>query len=99
MNLLMVQSGIGTNIIFTQILLKLSKLRFITDSCLLFSDPKQKLQAALDCRSLLHASLTSLEAAQLALPHVELKYMSHRQVLAVNHCNTYLITDIANAAR
>ncbi|XP_064541952.1 uncharacterized protein synr [Drosophila montana] len=62
-------------------------------------DPKQKLQAALDCRSLLHASLTSLEAAQLALPHVELKYMSHRQVLAVNHCNTYLITDIANAAR
>ncbi|KAH8402930.1 hypothetical protein KR222_000470, partial [Zaprionus bogoriensis] len=62
-------------------------------------DPKQKLQAALDCRSLLHASLTSLDAAQLALPHVELKYMSHRQVLAVNHCNTYLITDIANAAR
>ncbi|EDV98938.1 GH13328 [Drosophila grimshawi] len=62
-------------------------------------DPKQKLQSALDCRSLLHASLTSLEAAQLSLPHVELKYMSHRQVLAVNHCNTYLITDIANAAR
>ncbi|XP_017858514.1 PREDICTED: uncharacterized protein LOC108610747 [Drosophila arizonae] len=62
-------------------------------------DPKQKLQVALDCRSLLHASLTSLEAAQLALPHVELKYMSNRQVLAVNHCNTYLITDIANAAR
>ncbi|XP_034097894.1 uncharacterized protein LOC117563607 isoform X1 [Drosophila albomicans] len=62
-------------------------------------DPKQKLQAALDCRSLLHASLTSLEAAQLALPHVELRYMSHRQVLAVNHCNTYLITDISNAAR
>ncbi|XP_039502352.1 uncharacterized protein LOC120458681 [Drosophila santomea] len=62
-------------------------------------DPKQKLQWALDCRSLLHASAISLEAAQLALPHVELKYMSHRQVLAVKHCNTYLITDIANKAR
>ncbi|XP_017043662.1 uncharacterized protein LOC108089779 [Drosophila ficusphila] len=62
-------------------------------------DPKQKLQWALDCRSLLHASMISLEAAQLALPHVELKYMSHRQVLAVKHCNTYLITDIANKAR
>ncbi|EDW88424.1 uncharacterized protein LOC6527624 isoform X2 [Drosophila yakuba] len=62
-------------------------------------DPKQKLQWALDCRSLLHASTISLEAAQLALPHVELKYMSHRQVLAVKHCNTYLITDIANKAR
>ncbi|BFF96160.1 uncharacterized protein DMAD_13413 [Drosophila madeirensis] len=62
-------------------------------------DPKQKLQWALDCRSLLHASMISLEAAQLALPHVELKYMSHRQVLAVKHCNSYLITDIANKAR
>ncbi|KAH8248754.1 hypothetical protein KR032_002952 [Drosophila birchii] len=62
-------------------------------------DPKQKLQWALDCRSLLHASMISLEAAQLALPHVELKYLSHRQVLAVKHCNTYLITDIANKAR
>ncbi|XP_041632047.1 uncharacterized protein synr [Drosophila kikkawai] len=62
-------------------------------------DPKQKLQWALDCRSLLHASMVSLEAAQLALPHVELKYLSHRQVLAVKHCNTYLITDIANKAR
>ncbi|XP_037709151.1 uncharacterized protein LOC119546732 isoform X1 [Drosophila subpulchrella] len=62
-------------------------------------DPKQKLQWALDCRSLLHASMVSLEAAHMALPHVELKYMSHRQVLAVKHCNTYLITDIANKAR
>ncbi|XP_017095755.2 uncharacterized protein synr [Drosophila bipectinata] len=62
-------------------------------------DPKQKLQWALDSRSLLHASMVSLDAAQLALPHVELKYMSHRQVLAVKHCNTYLITDIANKAR
>ncbi|XP_022226720.2 uncharacterized protein LOC111076957 [Drosophila obscura] len=62
-------------------------------------DPRQKMQWALDCRSLLHASMISLEAAQLALPHVELKYMSHRQVLAVKHCNTYLITDIANKAR
>ncbi|XP_020805998.1 uncharacterized protein LOC110182313 [Drosophila serrata] len=62
-------------------------------------DPKQKLQWALDCRSLLHASMISLEAAQLSLPHVELKYLSHRQVLAVKHCNTYLITDIANKAR
>ncbi|EDW77600.2 uncharacterized protein Dwil_GK24472 [Drosophila willistoni] len=62
-------------------------------------DPKQKLQYALDCRSLLHASMISLEAAQLALPHVELKYMSHRQVLAVKHCNVYLITDIANKQR
>lgn len=72
---------------------------FLAFAHLFCSDPKQKLQAALDCRSLFHASLTSLDAAQLALPHVELKYMSHRQVLAVNHCNTYLITDIANAAR
>ncbi|XP_068141629.1 uncharacterized protein synr [Drosophila tropicalis] len=62
-------------------------------------DPKQKLQFALDCRSLLHASMISLEAAQLALPHVELKFMSHRQVLAVKHCNIYLITDIANKQR
>ncbi|KAI8043372.1 uncharacterized protein LOC128262981 [Drosophila gunungcola] len=62
-------------------------------------DPKQKLQWALDSRSLLHASMISLEAAQLALPHVELKYISHRQVVAVKHCNTYLITDIANKAR
>ncbi|KAH8327826.1 hypothetical protein KR067_000825 [Drosophila pandora] len=62
-------------------------------------DPKQKLQWALDSRSLLHASMVSLDAAQLALPHVELKYMTHRQVLAVKHCNTYLITDIANKAR
>ncbi|KAH8412993.1 hypothetical protein KR009_007335 [Drosophila setifemur] len=62
-------------------------------------DPKQKLQWALDSRSLLHASMVSLEAAQLSLPHLELKYMSHRQVLAVKHCNTYLITDIANKAR
>uniref|UniRef100_A0A6P4EHV9 Uncharacterized protein LOC108043533 isoform X1 n=1 Tax=Drosophila rhopaloa TaxID=1041015 RepID=A0A6P4EHV9_DRORH len=62
-------------------------------------DPKQKLQWSLDCRSLLHASMISLEAAQLALPHVELKYISHRQVVAVKHCNTYLITDIANKAR
>ncbi|KAH8297978.1 hypothetical protein KR018_003455 [Drosophila ironensis] len=62
-------------------------------------DPKQKLQWALDCRSLLHASMVSLDAAHLALPHVELKYISHRQVLAVKHCNTYLITDIANKAR
>jgi len=43
--------------------------------------------------------MVSLEAAHMALPHVELKYMSHRQVLAVKHCNTYLITDIANKAR
>ncbi|XP_030383123.1 uncharacterized protein LOC115630629 [Scaptodrosophila lebanonensis] len=62
-------------------------------------DPQYKLQAALECRSLFHASLISLECAQMALPHVELKYMSNRQILAVAHCNTYLITDIANSAR
>lgn len=76
-----------------------TRLVALSDVFFLSRDPKQKLQWALDCRSLLHASMISLEAAQLALPHVELKYLSHRQVLAVKHCNTYLITDIANKAR
>ena len=53
----------------------------------------------MQCRNTLQASLISLEAAQMALPHVELKYVSNRQLLAVNHCNTYIITDIATKAR
>lgn len=40
-----------------------------------------------------------MECAQLSLPHVEIKYISNRQILAVKHCNTYIITDISNVAR
>ncbi|XP_037958695.1 uncharacterized protein LOC119688115 [Teleopsis dalmanni] len=62
-------------------------------------NPKDKIQAALECRNTLQASLISLECAQLSLPHVEIKYVSNRQILAVKHCNVYIITDIANLAR
>ncbi|XP_029409275.2 uncharacterized protein LOC105233301 isoform X1 [Bactrocera dorsalis] len=62
-------------------------------------DPKHKIQLALECRAALQAALISVECAQLALPHVEIKHISNRQLLAVKHCNTYMITDIANLAR
>ncbi|XP_054744673.1 uncharacterized protein LOC129249074 [Anastrepha obliqua] len=62
-------------------------------------DPKLKVQLALECRTSLQASLISVECAQLALPHVEIKHISNRQLLAVKHCNTYMITDIANLSR
>ncbi|KAI8125009.1 hypothetical protein CVS40_4792 [Lucilia cuprina] len=62
-------------------------------------NPKEKLETALSCRKDLQASLVSLECAQLSLPHVEIKYISNRQILAVKHCNTYMITDISNIAR
>ncbi|XP_037811207.1 uncharacterized protein LOC119603290 [Lucilia sericata] len=62
-------------------------------------NPKEKLEMALSCRKDLQASLVSLECAQLSLPHVEIKYISNRQILAVKHCNTYMITDISNIAR
>nr|XP_014089593.2 uncharacterized protein LOC106617117 [Bactrocera oleae] len=62
-------------------------------------DPKHKIQLALECRTALQAALISVECAQLALPHVEIKHISNRQLLAVKHCNTYMITDIANLAR
>ncbi|XP_075152129.1 BH3-only protein sayonara [Haematobia irritans] len=62
-------------------------------------NPKDKIEKALVCRKDLQASLVSLECAQLSLPHVEIKYTSNRQILAVKHCNTYMITDIANLAR
>ncbi|XP_061386044.1 uncharacterized protein LOC133320967 [Musca vetustissima] len=62
-------------------------------------NPKDKIETALACRKDLQASLVSLECAQLSLPHVEIKYTSNRQILAVKHCNTYMITDIANVAR
>ncbi|XP_013103027.1 uncharacterized protein LOC106084098 [Stomoxys calcitrans] len=62
-------------------------------------NPKEKIETALACRKDLQASLVSLECAQLSLPHVEIKYTSNRQILAVKHCNTYMITDIANMAR
>ncbi|CAD6999314.1 unnamed protein product [Ceratitis capitata] len=62
-------------------------------------DPKIKIQLALECRTALQASLISVECAQLALPHVEIKHVSNRQLLAVKHCSTYMITDIANMSR
>ncbi|XP_067624362.1 uncharacterized protein synr [Eurosta solidaginis] len=62
-------------------------------------EPKLKIQLALECRTAIQASLISVECAQLALPHVELKHISNRQLLAVKHCNTYMITDIANILR
>lgn len=64
-----------------------------------FSNPKEKLEIALSCRKDLQASLVSLECAQLSLPHVEIKFTSNRQIVAVKHCSTYMVTDIANLAR
>lgn len=64
-----------------------------------FSNPKEKLETALACRKDLQASLISLECAQFSLPHVEIKNISNRQILAVKHCNTYMVTDVANLAR
>ncbi|KAM7352420.1 BH3-only protein sayonara isoform 2-T2 [Cochliomyia hominivorax] len=62
-------------------------------------NPKEKLETALSCRKDLQASLVSMECAQLSLPNVEIKFISNRQILAVKHCNTYMVTDISNLAR
>lgn len=64
-----------------------------------YRNPKEKLETALSCRKDLQASLVSLECAQLSLPHMEIKYISNRQILAVKHCNTYMVTDVSNLAR
>lgn len=48
---------------------------------------------------MIQASLISLECAQLAIPHIEIKHLSNRQILAVKHANTYLVTDVADKNR
>ncbi|XP_055920608.1 uncharacterized protein LOC129952175 [Eupeodes corollae] len=63
------------------------------------SSPKDIVHLALECRNNTQASLISLECAQLSLPNVEIKFVSNRQMLAVKHINTYMITDIADESR
>ncbi|XP_055837392.1 uncharacterized protein LOC129905828 [Episyrphus balteatus] len=61
--------------------------------------PKDVIHLVLECRNNTQASLIALECAQLSLPNVEIKFVSNRQVLAVKHINTYMITDIADELR
>jgi hypothetical protein len=59
----------------------------------------ERIQLALDTRIACHSSLAAFEAAQQALPQVEIPHVSVRQASAVRHAIVYLLTDMANESR
>uniref|UniRef100_A0A182MK20 Uncharacterized protein n=1 Tax=Anopheles culicifacies TaxID=139723 RepID=A0A182MK20_9DIPT len=60
---------------------------------------EETITLALDARSTCHGALIALEAAQAALPSVEIPYITIRQQSAVRHALIYLLTDMVNPAR
>ncbi|XP_050083342.1 uncharacterized protein LOC126569958 [Anopheles aquasalis] len=62
-------------------------------------DAEQVITLALDTRAACHGALVALEAAQAALPHVEIPYITIRQQTAVRHALIYLITDLVQEPR
>uniref|UniRef100_A0A182Q3Z5 Uncharacterized protein n=1 Tax=Anopheles farauti TaxID=69004 RepID=A0A182Q3Z5_9DIPT len=60
---------------------------------------EETITLALDARSTCHGALIALEAAQAALPAVEIPYITVRQQSAVRHALIYLLTDMVNPAR
>uniref|UniRef100_A0A182K1H9 Uncharacterized protein n=1 Tax=Anopheles christyi TaxID=43041 RepID=A0A182K1H9_9DIPT len=60
---------------------------------------QETITLALDARSTCHGALMALEAAQAALPSVEIPYITIRQQSAVRHALIYLLTDMVNPAR
>uniref|UniRef100_A0A182YDT9 Uncharacterized protein n=1 Tax=Anopheles stephensi TaxID=30069 RepID=A0A182YDT9_ANOST len=60
---------------------------------------EETITLALDARSTCHGALMALEAAQAALPAVEIPYITIRQQSAVRHALIYLLTDMVNPAR
>uniref|UniRef100_A0A182NU02 Uncharacterized protein n=1 Tax=Anopheles dirus TaxID=7168 RepID=A0A182NU02_9DIPT len=60
---------------------------------------EETITLALDARSTCHGALIALEAAQAALPSVEVPYITVRQQSAVRHALIYLLTDMVNPAR
>uniref|UniRef100_A0A182W6F3 Uncharacterized protein n=1 Tax=Anopheles minimus TaxID=112268 RepID=A0A182W6F3_9DIPT len=60
---------------------------------------EETITLALDARSTCHGALIALEAAQAALPAVEIPYITIRQQSAVRHALIYLLTDMVNPAR
>uniref|UniRef100_A0A182PLR9 Uncharacterized protein n=1 Tax=Anopheles epiroticus TaxID=199890 RepID=A0A182PLR9_9DIPT len=60
---------------------------------------EETITLALDARSTCHGALMALEAAQAALPSVEIPYITIRQQSAVRHALIYLLTDMVNPAR
>ncbi|XP_037926558.1 uncharacterized protein LOC119661329 isoform X2 [Hermetia illucens] len=63
------------------------------------SDEKERISLILDCRHASQASLIALECAEMALPQVDMKFVTKRQCLAVHHACVYLLTDIADDTR
>ncbi|XP_053676017.1 uncharacterized protein LOC128726244 [Anopheles nili] len=62
-------------------------------------DAEETITLALDARSTCHGALIALEAAQAALPSVEIPYITIRQQSAVRHALIYLLTDMVHPAR
>ncbi|XP_050077781.1 uncharacterized protein LOC126564731 [Anopheles maculipalpis] len=60
---------------------------------------EETITLALDARTTCHGALMALEAAQAALPSVEIPYITIRQQSAVRHALIYLLTDMVNPAR
>uniref|UniRef100_A0A182J4X9 Uncharacterized protein n=1 Tax=Anopheles atroparvus TaxID=41427 RepID=A0A182J4X9_ANOAO len=62
-------------------------------------DAEETVRLALDARTACLGALVALEAAQAALPQVEIPYITIRQQAAVRHALIYLLTDMVNPAR
>lgn len=60
---------------------------------------KDKIAAVTECRSSILGSLVAFKCAQEALPQVDIAHTTNRQIVAVDHANEYLFTDIANRDR
>lgn len=70
----------------------------IRSNCLNRS-PGGKIEAAIECRTSLIASVIALKRSQEALPQVDIPHITQRQIVAVSHANEYMLTDIANIDR
>ncbi|XP_058065133.1 uncharacterized protein LOC131214819, partial [Anopheles bellator] len=62
-------------------------------------EASQTISLALDTRYTCHGALIALEAAQAALPEVEVPHVTIRQQSAVRHALIYLLTDMVQPAR
>ncbi|XP_058818716.1 uncharacterized protein LOC131681742 isoform X2 [Topomyia yanbarensis] len=62
-------------------------------------DAAEKISLALDSRTACHGALIAMEAAQDALPQVEIPFVTVRQQSALKHGLIYMLTDMANPAR
>lgn len=61
--------------------------------------PSERIQIALDTRSICLSAIIAVECAQEALPHVEIPFITHRQSSAVRHALIYMLTDMADENR